>query len=112
MVEVGLRVALILVALSAGPLRARLSSVRVNEDSVTVRNFPLPGRRYPFDELSHFEWQDSLHSRSLAFMRTATLWLNDGSGVPIYALGEDRPGGIANLNDQLFAAKRSRPNQR
>ena len=45
-------------------------------------------------------------------MRTATLWLNDGSGIPIYALSEDRPGGIANLNDQLFAAKRSRPNQR
>jgi len=105
------KAAVILVAIGTGPLRAWLSSVRVNEDSVTVRNFPLPGRRYPFDKLSHFEWRDGTHSRSLAFMRTATLWLNDGAGVPIYALSEDRPGGIAELNNKLFAAKRSRPNQ-
>lgn len=97
---------LIVAAALASFVFVRLSTLRITNDGVEIRNYPQTPKTIPLAEVDRFVPAERVGMFSGLRPATAVLVLTNGTRVPVRSLGEPEAGyGIEALNQRLTALR-------
>jgi hypothetical protein len=95
-------IVLVAAAALASFVFVRLSTLRISDDGVEIRNYPQAPKAVPLAEVDRFVPAERVGMFSGLRPATAVLVLTDGRRVPVRSLGEPEAGyGIEALNQRL-----------
>ena len=84
----------------------RLSTLRITNAGVEVRNYPQAPRLIPLDEVAQFEETPKVGNMAFVRPKTAVLVLRDGTRVPVRTVASPDAGiGVDALNKRIASLR-------
>jgi hypothetical protein len=98
----------VVVAAIAAVLTVRLSTLRITNTGVEIRNYPQAAKVIPLERVDHFEGTTATGNFKSLRPITAALVLTDGSRLPVRTIAAPDAGyGVEALNKRVEALQKS-----